>query len=472
MNRRNQDLLLAIRVASDLTMLACAWVLAFAIRFHTLIPVPKGVPSAPQYLKLLPFVLGIWFLVFLGSGLYRRSGRYRSPFLEALSIMRSCVLATLGFIAFTWLYDEYRYSRLLVAIFAMMHPWLIIAGRSLIRKALRRYRRRAAPRRTLIIGGGDLLRHAIEMAHVGDLTRSEVLGVVVVGDDPQIELGRAVLRDHGLNELALPADWPRFFSEHPTESVVFAIPHRAYDLLDEHLAAIADQVADVKLIPDLIRFTRFAAGVDIILGTPVVTINESPLAGIGQVAKRVVDIAGALFGIILFAPVMTLVALAVAGSSRGPIFYAQERMGLDGRRFLCLKFRSMHVNAEAATGAVWAKPGDHRTTVIGAFLRKTSLDELPQFFNVLVGDMSLVGPRPERPMFVDQFRRQVPGYYLRHKAKAGLTGWAQVNGWRGNTSIERRIECDLYYIQNWSLWLDVKILFLTIFKGFINKNAY
>jgi exopolysaccharide biosynthesis polyprenyl glycosylphosphotransferase len=169
---------------------------------------------------------------------------------------------------------------------------------------------------------------------------------------------------------------------------------------------------------------------------------------------------------------MLLIALLIRLSSPGPILYAQERMGLDGRTFQMLKFRSMRVDAEQQTGAVWAQQQDDRRTFLGSFLRKTSLDELPQLWNVLRGEMSLVGPRPERPVFVHKFRREIPHYMLRHKVKAGITGWAQVNGWRGNTSLRRRIECDLYYIQNWSYLLDLKILTLTLWKGFVNKNAY
>jgi Undecaprenyl-phosphate glucose phosphotransferase len=472
LSRKHQDALLALRALSDMAMVTLAWAAAYVIRFSGVLPISKGIPDPQLYVKMIPFIWVIWGLALAASGFYRRTGRHRSAFIEALDILQSCALATVGFIAFSYVYEEYRYSRVTLAIFAVLHPWLIITGRSLIRKALRRYRRRAAPRRTLVVGSGDTLRHAIEMAKVGDLTRSEVFGVILVGSAEQIRGGEELCRAHGLPVLTTPDDWIAFFSQHATETVVFALPHRSYEFLDQHLEQIADQVWDVKFIPDLVRFTRFAAGVDVVGGTPIVTINESPLAGIGSVVKRTVDIGGALVAIVIFSPAMLVAALLVKLSSPGPVLYRQERMGLDGHNFYMLKFRSMPVDVEKQSGAVFAKAGDNRATPIGALLRRTSLDELPQFFNVLKGDMSLVGPRPERPVFVDQFRRDVPGYYLRHKTKAGITGWAQVNGWRGNTSIEKRIECDLYYIQNWSLWLDLRIIFLTIFKGFINKNAY
>jgi Undecaprenyl-phosphate glucose phosphotransferase len=471
-NRRNQDALMVIRASSDVVMVTIGWIIAYELRFSGLFPITKGIPAPLLYYKLAPFVAGIWFLSFVASGFYRRTGRHRSAFVEALDTLQSCVVATFAFIAFTYLYEEYRYSRVVMGLFLAIHPWLIIAGRSAVRKALRLYRLRAAPRRTLIIGGGDTLKHAIEMAKDGDLTRSEIYGVILAGGPEQIAASEALCRQSGLHRLDAPSNWPDFFSANPTESVVFALPHQAYDFVDRHLERIADQVTDVRLIPDLFRFTRFAAGVDIVAGTPVVSINESPLAGIGSIIKRVVDILGSCCALLLFGPLMLVIAALVAVTSRGPVFYRQERMGLDGKTFAILKFRSMRSDAEAKSGAVWAKEGDDRTTPIGKWLRRTSLDELPQLFNVLGGSMSLVGPRPERPIFVEQFRRDVPGYYLRHKIKAGITGWAQANGWRGNTSIEKRIEYDLYYIQNWSLWLDVRIILLTILRGFINRNAY
>ena len=196
------------------------------------------------------------------------------------------------------------------------------------------------------------------------------------------------------------------------------------------------------------------------------------MTGWNQVLKRILDIFGALIALVLFAPLMLIIAIVIRLTSSGPSLYGQERMGLDGRTFNALKFRSMHYDAESETGAVWASENDERRTKFGTFLRKYSLDELPQLFNVFKGEMSLVGPRPERPVFIEQFKSQIPNYMLRHKVKAGITGWAQINGWRGNTSLEKRIECDLYYIERWSIWFDIKILFLTFYRGFFGTNAY
>ena len=471
-NKKNQNILLGVRVASDMIMVTCAWMFAYFVRFSGVFEVPKGVPQLGLYLKLIPFIFVIWLLAFSASGFYRRTGKHRTAFIEALDVLQSCAVATFAFIAFSYFYEEYRYSRLTLLIFAINHPWMIILARSGIRKALRYYRRNSPARATLIIGSGENLRQALIMSDLGDINRSEVSGVILIGDGEQITVGRQICMESNLKILDEPADWTTFFTANSIQSVLIALPYRQFSYVEEHLEKIVDQVPDVRLVPDISRFARLATGIELVAGMPVISIHESPLAGMGGVLKRLTDIVGSVFGLIAFSPVLLLLALGVRLTSRGPVFYGQERMGLDGGTFKIWKFRSMKIDAEVATGAVWAKKGDDRTTWLGAVMRQTSLDELPQLLNVLLGEMSLVGPRPERPVFVQQFRRSVPGYMLRHKVKAGLTGWAQVNGWRGDTSIERRIECDLYYIQNWSIWLDVRILFLTILRGFVHKNAH
>lgn len=472
MNPRRQNILTLIRMLVDISMVIFAWGCAWVVRFKMGIEAPLGVPSVWLYLKLVPFIAFIWLSVFAISGFYRRSNRHRSAIIEAIDIIQSSAVATLAFISFTYFYEEYRYSRIVIGVFALLHPAFIISGRSLVRKALRRYRKRATPRRTLIVGSGEFIESAIKMAELGEVAANDVAGVILVGDSDQVTLGREIANKRGLTIYPDQHDWPSFFVEHPMQTVLVALPYKHFGWIEEKLERIADQVPDVKLLPDLMKFTKLAAGIELISGVPVISIHDSPLAGVQGVFKRLMDIAGAIVALLIFAPVMAVLAILVPLSSPGPVFYRQERMGLDGRTFYMLKFRSMPVDAEAKSGAVFAKAGDSRATWLGKFLRKTSLDELPQFFNVLSGDMSLVGPRPERPVFVNDFRRKIPGYFLRHKVKAGITGWAQVNGWRGDTSIEKRIECDLYYIQNWSLAFDMRILLLTIVRGFIHKNAY
>lgn len=469
MNPRRQNILTLIRIFSDSFCVGLGWVLAYLIRFYAM-EAPKGVPEASLYLKLLPFILGIWFFTFFALGFYRRGTKFRSAFLEGIDIIRLCVLAMLAFIAFTYFYAEYRYSRVVLTIFAAVHPALIIAGRSMIRKGLRWYRKKAAPRKTLLIGAGEFLNKAIAMSQLGDIARSEILGVILVQDSDGA--GRRICEEKKLPIFQIQSDWAGFFGKNPAQTVIIALPYQSFSFIESELEKIANQVPDVKLLPDFQKFSTFASSIELISGVPVIGIHDSPLAGPGSLAKRLFDIVGSFAAIVLFSPLMLLIGILIPLTSRGPIFYRQERMGLDGKTFRMLKFRSMPINAELKTGAVFATADDTRATALGSILRRTSLDELPQFFNVLRGHMSLVGPRPERPVFVEKFRRDVPGYMLRHMVKAGVTGWAQVNGWRGDTSIQRRIECDLFYIQNWSLWFDIKIILLTILRGFINKNAY
>jgi len=256
------------------------------------------------------------------------------------------------------------------------------------------------------------------------------------------------------------------------DQIYIALPFHEHEKIRHVLATLKNEIVDIKVVSDLYDFIRLRGGVDELDGLPIINIQDSPLHGWGKVSKRVLDMALSVGALVLFGPVMGLIALLIKLTSSGPIFYKQKRMGFDGTIFEMLKFRSMVDGAEKQTGSVWAQPNDSRRTPIGKILRKTSLDELPQLFNVLRGEMSLIGPRPERPELIDQFKHRIPKYMLRHKVKAGITGWAQVNGWRGNTSLEKRIEYDLYYIQHWSIGFDVKILFLTLWKGFFNKYAY
>jgi Undecaprenyl-phosphate glucose phosphotransferase len=234
---------------------------------------------------------------------------------------------------------------------------------------------------------------------------------------------------------------------------------------------LGDEPVTMSYVPDLAEFAKLRGRVEEFEDLQIVTLQASPFEGWNAILKRVVDLIFGSLALTLFAPVMALIALAIRVTSPGPIFYKQERMGLDGNRFQMLKFRTMVHEAEKSTGPVWAARNDPRVTWLGRWLRCTSLDELPQLVNVLRGEMSLVGPRPERPLLIEQFRKSIPKYMLRHKVKAGMTGWAQINGWRGDTSLEKRIEHDIEYIESWSLGRDLKILALTIFRGFVHRNA-
>jgi Undecaprenyl-phosphate glucose phosphotransferase len=260
--------------------------------------------------------------------------------------------------------------------------------------------------------------------------------------------------------------------DHKIDQVVIALPREDAPLLEKILADLDDEFVSVRIVPDLLHVMTVQSSVEEIDGLPVICLRESPLVGWAAVQKRAFDVLVSGVALLLGSPVLLAIALAVRFTSGSPILFAQERMGLDGRVFRMLKFRTMVHEAEDDSGPVWTVQDDPRRTRLGAFLRRTSLDELPQLWNVLRGDMSLVGPRPERPVFIEQFRREVPGYMLRHKVKAGVTGWAQVHGWRGNTSLHERVEHDLFYIQNWSLGLDLRILLMTLWRGVLHRNAY
>jgi len=259
---------------------------------------------------------------------------------------------------------------------------------------------------------------------------------------------------------------------HEVDVVFVALPQADWGRLPAVVADIGDDPVNIHLVPDVSGLASLRGGVEEFEGVPLIHLRESPLQGWNLVLKRAMDIAVGAPALLATAPLMVGIAAAIRLTSRGPVLLRQERMGLDGRAFTMLKFRTMRADAEVESGPVWARADDPRRTALGAWLRRRSLDELPQLVNVLRGEMSLVGPRPERPVFVEGFRRKLPGYMLRHKVKAGMTGWAQINGWRGDTSLEKRLEYDLYYIERWSLLFDVKILLQTLWRGFSNTNAY
>ena len=263
-----------------------------------------------------------------------------------------------------------------------------------------------------------------------------------------------------------------FLNNHHVDQVWLAMPFSEGAQIRQIMDELKYSTVNIRLIPDIFDFRLLNHSVTSVVGLPVLDLSVSPMNGINRYIKGLQDRVIAAVILACISPLMAAIAVGVKRSSPGPVFYRQQRVSINGELFQMLKFRSMPVNTEQQSGAVWAKGGENRATHFGSFLRKTSLDELPQFINVLAGEMSIVGPRPERPIFVDKFKNEIPGYMQKHMMKAGITGWAQINGWRGDTNLHKRIEYDLHYIDNWSLWLDVKIIVLTIFKGFVNKNAY
>ncbi len=450
----------------DACVIALAWLGAYWIRFHIpLVEVTKGLPGFRKYSALSPLIIILWSAVFSSMKVYNSRRMLRRTHEVQLLLKAHCT-AILAFISVTYLFSEYRYSRVVMIYFGALGALGIILFRLLLRNGLREFRLRGFNLRHVIgIGEGKALETLIRR-----IDRFPELGLRVQGvitheksNTPSVE---------GKLALGTFTEIHDIIQKFKPDQILIALPRDQYADLDRIFSLLKDETIDIQLIPDIHEYTTLGCEVEDFDGLPIVKINDSPLQGWGALAKRITDVIVSAIALVLLFPLFCLIAFAVRMSSKGPIFYQQERMGLDGRTFKILKFRSMDVNAESQTGAVWANRNDQRKTALGSFLRGTSLDELPQLWNVLKGEMSLVGPRPERPVFVQQFRREIPHYMLRHKVKAGITGWAQINGWRGNTSLDRRIECDLYYIRNWSYFLDIKILISTLWKGFINKNAY
>ncbi|MGI9176087.1 MAG: undecaprenyl-phosphate glucose phosphotransferase [Rhodothermales bacterium] len=447
----------------DVLLIVAGWSLAYVIRFEWLTP-PAPAPFS-SYLRLLPWVLLLSAGVFWFSGLYAPDRTQRLPVLvytvaKAVGLGLLLVAASLSF------YRTFSFSRLHMALFGLITPMLMVGLRLFLYAALRRARQQGRNlRRVLIVGAGRAGRK-LEAA----FQDYAWMGFDVIGflDDFKREVPSVL---GSIDEAGAVMD--RLEREgRPVDYVYVALPLSAAERTEKVVGELSTRLAHICLVPDLFHFNILNSRVTDVDGLPVIHLVDEAPPELRRFVKRFVDIAFSLAFLLLTTPIMLLIALAVKASSPGPVLYRQERMGLNGQRFTILKFRTMPLEAETATGPIWAKPTERRATRVGRLLRRTSLDELPQFLNVLRGDMSVVGPRPERPVFIDEFKTKVPHYMLRHKVKAGITGWAQVNGWRGNTSIEKRIEYDLYYIRNWSLAFDLKIMMLTLWCGFVHENAY
>jgi Undecaprenyl-phosphate glucose phosphotransferase len=462
--RAYSRLLEQVMLVGDLLLVAGSWLLAYVARFYVIGPQSRhGIPPLEPYLLMLLPILIVWGIAFRAFDLYhpRRIGSRLS---EVAGIAKASTVGALVLVSvMTFFFREYDYSRVVIVYFWIFSIAGVSFARYAFREALRVARRRGYNLRfALVVGGGELAAGVVRRLKARPDTGIQILGLV--GDDKRAAAG--------VQSLGGFADLRAVLDAHEVDHVILALAHEEYGRLGGLLEAIGDEPVTIHVVPDLGRFTSLRGGVEEFEGLPFVHLRESPLYGWSRVAKRVFDVAFSLAVVALLSPVLVALAAAVKLTSRGPILYGQERMGLDGQRFRMMKLRTMRVDAERETGPVWAAAGDDRRTPIGAFLRRFSLDELPQFVNVLRGEMSVVGPRPERPVFVERFRRTVPGYMLRHKVKSGLTGWAQVHGLRGNTSLEKRIEYDIEYIERWSFWLDLKIIGLTLVRVLFDRNAY
>ena len=476
--RRGRTLVL-VQVFLDTLIGVTMFVVAYLLRFETgLIATPKGQPELVHYLQLAPFIglllpFGLW-----AQGAYRPD-RVRSRVDELFAVLVGSLLAGVLGVAGSLIYQTYfaplaskeqglyEVSRVAWTIYLV----LCVAGgyvsRTLVRALLeRRWRTGIGLKRILIAGTSDVARHVVDkMLQHGELGYS-VIGFI---DD---RAGGDHMGYRGLPLLGTLSEVADILRRDRVDQLYVALP------LDEHvkmleLIEIANrECVEVKVVPDLLQVMALRARLEDLEGVPIININDVSLQGVHSVVKRVMDVIISAMALMILSLPFAIIAILIRTTSPGSAFYRQERMGLDGRPFSVYKFRSMLEDAERETGPVWTRENDPRRTSLGRVLRRFSLDELPQLWNVLRGDMSLVGPRPERPFFVERFKHHIPQYMLRHKVKSGITGWAQVHGWRGDTSIEKRIEYDLYYIEHWSIGLDVKILWLTLLRGFFERHAY
>jgi exopolysaccharide biosynthesis polyprenyl glycosylphosphotransferase len=455
----------ALLVVLDLSLTYLALVLAYHARFTwELVPVTKGVPPFEPYLALIPIITLVWPVVFYFRGLLAGRPR-RSRVEEVLAVASAVVLSMVFLNAGLAFYREFTYSRLALAFFAAFDVVFLAMGRLLFWHVMGRIW--AAPHRrqkALVVGTGELGRAVAEK-----LAEHRELGLDVVGF---LDHNGAAGKVGSWPVLGGLGDLERVVKVQGVELLYVALPLGRQHKVVQILKAAEQLLLDVRVVPDLFQYYALRAGVEDLDGIPVINLTAIPLQGFNTLAKRAVDLVLSALGLVLLAPFLGLIALAIHLQDRGPVFYRQLRMGLDGRPFWILKFRTMVVDAEKLTGPRFAHAHDPRVTRIGAFLRRYSLDELPQLWNVLKGEMSLVGPRPERPEFVARFRRRFPEYMARHRVKAGITGWAQVHDLRGQSSIRKRIAYDLYYIDNWSLGLDFKILFLTLLRFWRHRHAY
>lgn len=463
LKQRSDQAFLVLLCLLDLFATSLCWVGAYFVRWNTGIAPADGVPPLWWCVRALPIVLLVALFSFRVSGLYQLGRRWTlgqelSRIVKAVGLMLILLLTTTFYVK-----NPYE-SRLVSVFFFVGTVFMLLVVRRGFAAYFRQRRKLGTKGRALIVGSGRNARR-VEKA----LRRNNWLALTPMGfvDDVPAEERYHVKQTVGtIDELA------ELIENHRIDYVFLALPLHRFAETRRILRKLANTLVEVRLVPDMPHMEAMNVQVNDLEGLPVFNLRGTPHGFSDAVAKRSMDVVFSAVGLVVISPLLLLIAAIIKLSDKGPIFYAQERMGLNGHRFNMYKFRSMRVNAEDATGPVWASQGDNRRTKFGSFLRETSLDELPQLFNVLRGDMSLVGPRPERPFFISNFRKSIPKYMLRHAVKAGMTGWAQVNGWRGNTSLRKRVQYDLYYISHWSVWLDIRILFMTVFRTMWDKNAY
>ena len=435
----------------DAGIIGAAYFFSWYLRFKSGFFVQDvGVLPAKTYFSALFLIIPGYLLLYSIFQLYmpRRVKSYRK---ELMDIIRANGIGFMIFILVLYFIKQEHFSRQMLCIFFFINISLEFASRYLIRTILWKMRKQGLNQKHILMIGESQMAEQ----YMDRLRENPKWGYQVFAHLKDEEKLERILEGNELDE------------------VVIALRAEDYGKLERIVDVCEKAGVHTKMIPDFGNVISTRPYIEDVQGIPVIHVRRVPLNIMrNRAAKRAVDLIGATVAIILFSPVMLLTVLVVALTEEGSVIYRQERVGLHNQVFYMYKFRSMIMQDEEKEKAEWSTRNDPRITPVGKLIRRTSIDELPQLFNVLKGEMSLVGPRPERPQFVQKFRDEIPRYMVKHQVRPGMTGWAQINGYRGNTSIEKRIEYDLYYIENWTVGLDIKILFLTIFKGFINKNAY
>lgn len=466
MKKKAKLLFTASLVFLDGLLVGLAFYLAYRIRLPT--AGENAVPFDRYWSTMLVQIVSMAF-VFFFSRLYHLQ-RAASRIDELYSVITATFVGTvLSFAVTAFVFKsnavDVDYPRSMVIYAWGLTILLVAVGRNLHRTVQRALQRRGyGEERVLIIGTGE----------VGQMIQQKIqhspgMGYKVVGFVTNGSTRQSVMDVPVLGHLA---DLPAIIQQHDVSEVIIGLPDATRQELLSIISLCERGRVSIKIFPDVFQIMATEVNIGHLNGLPLLTVRDVALRGWRLTLKRIVDVIGSAIGLIFFSPLLLLTAILIKLESRGPVFYAQKRMGLDAKSFPCLKLRSMRQDAEAETGPVWASKDDPRRTRIGAFIRRFSIDEFPQLINVLLGQMSLVGPRPERPVFVEHFRRSIPRYMDRHREKAGITGWAQVNGLRGDTSIIERTKYDLWYIENWSLWLDFKIILRTVFNVLSDRHAY
>ncbi len=469
MIKDNQKVFNRMHVLMDAIITVLSYALSYVLKFYVLDSGTVGVGVLPMrdYFVVLFFLVPAYVFLYYSCNVYgsKRTGKRRR---EIGAIVQANTIGIGIYIVVLYLFvQEIHYSRSMMAIFYVLNIVFTAFSRIILRKVLRSIRSKGYNlKHVLVVGYSRAAESYIDRLQWNPQWGYAVTGVL----DDSVPVGTLY---KGIKVLGEIDSLSGMLQENKLDEIAIALSLKDYDRLEEIVFICEKSGVHTKFIPDYNSLIPSRPYTEDLMGLPVINIRYVPLSNTGNmVIKRAVDILGSLVGIILTSPVLLLIAILIKLTSRGPVIFKQERIGMQGEPFYMYKFRSMVQQTEADEKKGWTVKNDSRVTTIGKFIRRTSLDELPQLFNILKGDMSLVGPRPERPQFVEKFKEEIPRYMIKHQVRPGLTGWAQINGYRGDTSIKKRIEFDLYYIENWTFGFDIKIIFMTFFTGFINKNAY